>query len=520
MKNKFIGILALSAGLILTGCGGEKVSSSLSSEQGSSAVPASSEAAPSETVSSDTVVEKETIYAAPDNVAGIDGDGTYDRPYTFMNGIRHLKQGGTMYLKAGTYSYRKTLSISYAGENLNDTHIATSEEERKTIAPEIIDGVEQKVVFDFSEMTFNSSNRGIAVNTDYWTIKDIEVIGAGDNGIYVGGNHNIIENIDVHDCQDSGIQLGRKQSSDTTIDTWPSYNTILNCTSHDNHDPTGEDSDGFACKLTTGVGNVFDGCISYNNVDDGWDLYTKGDSGPIGAVTLKNCVAFNNGITSYGVGTANSDGNGFKLGGESISVAHKVINCIAFNNLATGFTDNSNPGTIRIENCTAYNNGTRDFDANNFDLCRNAETSVNYYRNLLSYCEGMRVSPIDGDTSVSNSRDQYKGTVSHSIFYYGMQMLKFGDKQECDYTKSYLRGTMYEEPDGKSPFVSTVSPQTQSSRGVPAEEHPDLHSLLRDKVTHRVKLGDFLKINPDSEFAKLGEDSKPLGADLSNGGIE
>jgi hypothetical protein len=64
--------------------------------------------------------------------------------------------------------------------------------------------------------------------------------------------------------------------------------------------PTGENADGFACKLTTGYGNVFDGCISYNNSDDGWDLYTKAESGPIGPVTIQNCIAFNNGMTTQG----------------------------------------------------------------------------------------------------------------------------------------------------------------------------------------------------------------------------
>ena len=37
-----------------------------------------------------------------------------------------------------------------------------------------------------------------------------------------------------------------------------------------------EDADGFAAKLTVGDGNVFDGCISYNNADDGWDFFAKG----------------------------------------------------------------------------------------------------------------------------------------------------------------------------------------------------------------------------------------------------
>lgn len=57
--------------------------------------------------------------------------------------------------------------------------------------------------------------------------------------------------------RDSGLQLGR-HSSNAPQSEWPANNLILNCTSFDNFDPdNGEDADGFACKLTTGPGNVF-----------------------------------------------------------------------------------------------------------------------------------------------------------------------------------------------------------------------------------------------------------------------
>ena len=49
----------------------------------------------------------------------------------------------------------------------------------------------------------------------------------------------------------------------------------------------------------------------------------------IGTVTLVNCIAFRNGQTTDGNFTAESDGKGFKLGGDSIGVNHVVINCIA-----------------------------------------------------------------------------------------------------------------------------------------------------------------------------------------------
>ncbi|MCR4698752.1 MAG: right-handed parallel beta-helix repeat-containing protein [Bacilli bacterium] len=514
MKKKPLTLSLFSLCLTLTGCG-ENTSSLIDTSSTATEVSSVDSSVQEETSSSIEIVRKD-LYASSTGTR--DGDGSKENPYDFINGVMNLTYGSTLYLLGGTYKFNTTQAITdvISAEVITDPNPATCEEQRRTIQPAVTNGVQDKVVFDFSVMTFNSSNRGVAFNTDYWTFKDCEIFGAGDNGVYIGGNHNIIEHLDVHDCMDTGIQLGRKQSSDTSMETWPSYNTILNCTSHDNHDPSGEDSDGFACKLTTGVGNVFDGCIAYNNVDDGWDLYTKGDSGPIGPVTLRNCVAFNNGITSYGVGTANSDGNGFKLGGETIAVSHVVDNCIAFNNLATGFTDNSNPGTIRVTNCTSYNNGVRDLDANNFDFCRDTATSSNYFKNLLSYCDGYRISPIDGTRAKSNSRDEYKGTVSYSVFYSGLSLLKFTSIQDCDYTSTTKCGTAYVEPNGLEPFVSTTTLQPQAKKDVPAEVHNDIHSLYRDEEGN-VKLGDFLKINPNSEFAHLGENNTALGADLSGG---
>lgn len=437
----------------------------------------------------DTTIENNDIFASP---SGSDSNlGTIDSPYTFTKAILSVKPGQTIYLLEGTYSSSNPYMINVGNDGEENLY--------KTIMPYN----KAIVCFDFSSMVYSSSNRGITVNGNYWHIKDIEVKGAGDNGIYIGGNYNIIEHCKVHDCSDTGIQLGRSSSSCSSIETWPNNNLIKNCTSYDNHDPSGEDSDGFACKLTTGINNVFDGCIAYNNVDDGWDLYAKGETGAIGAVTIKNCVAFNNGRTTKEIGTSNSDGNGFKLGGESIAVNHKVINSIAFNNLACGFTDNSNPGTISLENCTAFNNGVRDNDANNIDMCRDASTSINNFKNVLSYCTGYLTNPITSTTTIANSKDEYKGSVESSIFYCGLSMLAFKEIQECDYTVESLKGSLLTTSD--FPFVSIEIPDKDS----------DLHSLLRNE-DGSVNLHDFLKVKEDTIFASYSIDNKAIGASLNN----
>lgn len=434
----------------------------------------------------------EPIYASTN--FEFEADGSLTNPYGIVQAFNEIRPGQTLYLLDGVYTSGSTIMLS----DIDNKYPAKSEAERKTIKP-LNPG---KVSFNFSQMPWVSTNRGITINADYITFEGFEVYGAGDNGIYIGGNHNIIENCVTHDNGDTGLQLGRRSSNDNTIDSWPSYNLIKNCTSYDNHDPKGEDSDGFACKLTTGVGNVFEGCIAYNNVDDGWDLYAKTDTGPIGPVTMIDCIAFNNGVTTKGVGTNNSDGNGFKLGGTAIEVQHIVKNCIAFNNLATGFTDNSNPGTLWLENCTAFNNGVRDKDANNFDLCRETASSINYMKGLLSYSE-KGIDFRTGEMSTFNSKDEYRGTAVESVFYYGKTFFTFDEVEACCYDDTALRGTRVEV--GESPFASTEIPDMNSN----------IHDLLRDD-DGTINLGNFLKVNPQFATSIFGHDAN-LGANLHGG---
>ena len=145
---------------------------------------------------------------------------------------------------------------------------------------------------------------------------------------------------------------------------------------------------------------MFDGCIAYCNSDDGWDLFAKTATGPIGVVTIRNCVAFGNGTLSDGVHYANGDMNGFKLGGSGVGTAHKVMNCLAFNNGATGFTDNNNPSNLTLMNLTAWGNGKYAKKGNY--LCYRAASGA-IYQGLIS-------------ASAADS-DKFTGKMSNSIYY-------------------------------------------------------------------------------------------------------
>nr|BFE60611.1 hypothetical protein GCM10020063_051370 [Dactylosporangium thailandense] len=287
-----------------------------------------------------------TLYVAPTGAAG--NPGTQASPTTLASAITRVTAGGTIYVRGGTYSLSSTVVIA-PGNNGSASALKNI-----TAYPG------ETPVLNFSAMPEADANRGLAVNGNYWHITGIIVERAGDNGIFVGGSNNIIERVVTRFNHDSGLQISRI-ASDTPKANWPAGNLILSSESHDNADSDGEDADGFAAKLTIGTGNVFRYDVSHNNIDDGWDLYTKTDTGAIGPVTIQDSLSYNNGTLSNGQVNANGDRNGYKLGGDDIAVNHVVQRSIAYKNGHHGFTYNSNPGSMTISNNLSIDNAERNY---------------------------------------------------------------------------------------------------------------------------------------------------------------
>ena len=135
----------------------------------------------------------------------------------------------------------------------------------------------------------------------------------------------------------------------------------MSAESHHNADFDGEDADGFAAKLTVGSGNVFRHDVSHHDIDDGWDLYTKTDTGAIGPVTIEYSLSYANGTLSDGTQNASGDRNGLKLGGEDIAVNHVIRHTIARGNGKHGYPCNRNPGTMTIPDDVGLDNSERNF---------------------------------------------------------------------------------------------------------------------------------------------------------------
>ena len=306
------------------------------------------------TVTSETTVNRkvygeagQTIIVTSDGKTT--GDGTEESPLDINTAVSYAQPGQTILMKNGVYDKWVTINRSVCG---------TADKPINLVAESIsTDGTDGVVL----------SGAGLTVIGSYWHVYGLYVKDSSGVGIQVSGNYNTIDMCTVNHAANSGIQISRNGGADNYAGIqgklWPTGNLIKNCESFDNCDAGRNDADGFAAKLTCGEGNRFYGCISHNNIDDGWDLYAKSVSGMIGSVTIENCVAYNNGwLTTDNVTAAGynyGEGNGFKLGGGYLKGGHKLINCVSFGNHAKGITSNSCPD-ISITRCTAYNNGNAD----------------------------------------------------------------------------------------------------------------------------------------------------------------
>ncbi|MCD7853991.1 MAG: S-layer homology domain-containing protein [Clostridiales bacterium] len=327
-------------------------------------------------------IDGDTIYAAPvegegESANGVygsfTGKGTKESPLDIDAALAVVEAGQEIILLNGTYYRDETISIT-------ETNYGNKSQYKKMTAE-----TDREVIIDMQR-----SAEGLNIAGDCWWVKGLVIRNSAVNsqGGGLSAQNCIVENCVFEDSGTTGFQISGNSSD--TFDLWPANNLIINCESFNSCSGSAGSADGFGCKLTVGNGNIFKGCVSHNNDDDGWDLYTKTSSGAIGAVLLEDCISYNcsyylitennvGGINStdarnkaiygsslnasnYAVGdqvlvqSASASGNGFKLGGENTYVQHYIKDSYAFSNKAKGFDSNSNPA-MKVRNCVSFHNG-------------------------------------------------------------------------------------------------------------------------------------------------------------------
>ncbi len=354
---------------------------------------------------------RKVIYVSPEGLPN--NAGTVEYPYDIYTAVNNAVPGQTILLMEGTYELDASLKIQRGVDGTEDAYIRMIADPNAKTRP----------VLDFQGLV-----AGIVHGGNYWYFAGFDVTNSAptQKGFQVSGNHNVLDQIHTYRNGNTGIQISRLSGTDTSIEYWPSHNLILNCTSYLNADPGEQDADGFAAKLTCGVGNVFDGCVAYNNADDGWDLYAKVESGMIGAVTIRNCVAYNNGIREDG-SESTGNGNGFKMGGESLSGKHVLENSIAFNNKEKGIDSNSCPDII-VKNCVSYNNGSHNvalYTNNASDTDFHAEGIISFKDASNRFTGGLEKEDKLGGRG-TQAVDAYMGTTN--FYWYGQKSNNTGGK--------------------------------------------------------------------------------------------
>ena len=321
------------------------------------------------------------------------GKGTKGNPIDIYNAVAYAKAGQKILLLAGDYKVANNLLIPFGINGTSEKPIYMMPEQAGT-----------RVVLDFAGTT----GEGITLCGNYWYIQNIDVTNSanGKDGIHVAGSYNVLDSVNTYNNGNTGIQISRFSNVQAKSD-WPAYNTIKNCTSHNNADAGYEDADGFAAKLTIGKGNVFVGCIAHNNADDGWDLFAKVETGNIPSVVIMNCVAYANGYLEDGTDAGN--GNGFKMGGSSLAGGHVLLNSVAFENKAKGIDSNSCPDNVVVSS-TSYNNNNYNIalytnDAKNTDYT--AYGALSYRNKYQSVSDSLKAKGTQDAAKLYQATDYY-----------------------------------------------------------------------------------------------------------------
>jgi hypothetical protein len=314
--------------------------------------------------------ENGVIWVAPQGRSG--NPGTRASPTDIVTAIASVEPGQTIKLMDGIYTPLGTPQLVDGKLKTPVQVLIPRYNSGKANAyKKLVAETRDKVIFDFRKdlaETKGYDAKGFEVQGDYWWIEGIHVRNTSDKvkGLTVMGSNNVVRWVKAYFNGDTGIQISGRSTEPKAM--WPANNRIEYCESFANMDESREDADGFASKLTSGPGNVFSYCIAHHNADDGWDLFAKKETGAIGALRLENCIAYSNGkflnaelsLKFGGSGVAEessrSGGNGFKMGGEGISVLHEALNCLSFYNDNDGFTSNSDPA-ILLTQVTSFDNG-------------------------------------------------------------------------------------------------------------------------------------------------------------------
>ncbi len=287
--------------------------------------------------------------------------GTRDKPFASVQRAQDAAApGDTVYIRGGVYHLTEAQIAHKERIYACVTYLDKSGRPGRFILYSAYPG--ERPIFDYSAVKPADYRVAAFYITGSWLhLKGFEVTGVQvtiknhtqSECFENHGSNNIYEQLSMHDGMAIGFYL--LSGSD---------NLILNCDAYRNFDSVSENgrggnTDGFGCHPSAGSkGNIFKGCRSWLNSDDGYDVINSHE-----ATTFDHCWAFYNGYNA--AFSSEGDGNGFKGGGYARRPAEEIPDpvprmtiryCIAVGNKASGFYSNHHINGSFWYNNTAYRN--------------------------------------------------------------------------------------------------------------------------------------------------------------------
>lgn len=281
-----------------------------------------------------------------------DNDGRDpDRPFrTLRRAASAVSAGDVVWVREGVYS----TNVAFQRSGTSDAPIVFESYPGECA---VLDG------------SGHDTNENVRLdNVRYNVFRNFIVRDSPAQGIHlINASDNLVSHVRVHDSSLSGIQ-----------NVGGDRNRFAYFIVHNNYDPQsgGGNADGIG--MSSGRDNRIDHCVSYRNSDDGVDAWKSVDT------VIERCISFENGFQG-------GDGNGFKAGGDDVSVNTVVRFSIAFGNKMQGFNYNSGRNET-FEHNTAFDNDYYGFIAADAQL-----------RNNLSYANARSDWQDDGGNSQSGN---------------------------------------------------------------------------------------------------------------------
>lgn len=302
-------------------------------------------------------------YVAPDG--SDDNQGTESNPLASVDAaVSAVESGETVIVEGGVYERSEPVIVE---------GLSGSDGDPITIAGR----PGENPIFSFEGPYPGGWNyhRGMEFrDVEYLVVRNLTVRNSPSLGVQVLGqsSDNVFRNVAVLNNNLAGFGVYEGSSENVLMNVVAAYN-------YDRQNG-GNNADGI--QFSNAGGNVIVGAKTFENSDDGVDLWGSRD------VRVARCRSWGNGRGE------NGNGNGFKLGGgRGETGEHFVARNVAFGNRSHGFTHNGATLPIEVYNNTAWNN------ALNFSFFDGPHVLAN---NISSQAQNRFGNAVDGRANTWN----------------------------------------------------------------------------------------------------------------------